>query len=175
MARAKAKIGDLTELIVPVVVIGGMYLLYNKLFGSDATSGGANNKVTDDSSKAAAAKDQAAAAAAGITQTLSNNTLNGYATDLYTKITNFTGDDLQMSDIVAVADQVNNQADWNALVNYFGVRKFNSGMAYWSWCNLFGYDCTSMDLPSALRLVLDSDHKDALNSYFTMQGINASI
>lgn len=67
----------MTDLIVPAVVIGGMYFLYTKFFGAGATSGGANNLSTDQASKTASAADQAAAAAAGITPSLSNNTLNG--------------------------------------------------------------------------------------------------
>jgi hypothetical protein len=180
MARQKVAVGDIGETLA---VVGGLgilaYFLTTKLFGAltpPPTSGTTNNTANTGASASAAAADVAAAAAAGIRQTLSNNQIASMSTTISNYITNWSGDNDTLANIIETVDQINNQADWAALVAAFGVQKFNSSLSIWSVCNTVGYDCSSMNLPSALTLVLQgTPYQGTLNQFFTAQGINAQI
>lgn len=158
--------------ILPVGVIGILgYLAYTYFGGNGSiTDTGSNNSSIDTNSAATAAADLAKTQADGVTQILSDSTLNGIATTLFQLL----GNDGDQSTIVNNVIQVNNAADWYRLVQLFGTKKFNSGGSFNS-CALIGIGCDSYDLPGALRLVLDAQHLQDINSYFVDQGIGTTI
>lgn len=167
---ANKKVGDIAgDLIMGAVVLVGGYFLFTKLFGGGSGTT-ANNNLTTANTTATAAGDIATAKASGGKQTVNDTTLNTLANTLQQQIAN--QDD--PSNIVNNVVQVNTLVDWLRLVQLFGTRSFNTG-SWYSACNLTGYNCDALDLGSALRAALPADYIANINSYFSDQGINASI
>lgn len=171
MAKRKA-IGKFnwTDLIVPGLVIGGAIYLFNQLdLGDTGTT--TNNTTVDQNTAATAAAALAAAKAAGIPQTVSDTTLNSLANTLFQQM---VADPVDQSAVLMNLVNVNTQTDWQRLYQLFGTRKANLATWY-STCALTGYQCDSLDLVSFVKFSLDQQHRSNANSFFSEQGINASV
>lgn len=159
-----------TDLLVPGLVIGGAIYLFNQLdLGDTGTT--TNNTITDKNTADTAAAALAAAKAAGIPQTVSDTTLNSLANSLYQGM---VANPVDQSAVLENLVMVNTQTDWQRLYQLFGTRKAN--MASWySVCALTGYQCDSLDLVTFVKFSLDQDRRNNANSFFSEQGINASV
>jgi len=157
-----------SDLIVPAVLIGAAYYLFTQL-GDNGTS--QNNSVVDKNTGDTAAAALAAAKAAGGQQTVSDTTLNSLANSLYQEMVQ---DPVNQAQVLNNLIQVNTQVDWQRLYQLFGTRKANTAPWY-STCALTGYSCDSVDLGTFVKYALDDQHRSEVNSFFSMQGINAQV
>lgn len=169
---------DLMSLLTIGALVGGGYLLYKYFLSGNATGTGQNNAAIDQNSAATAATDIANSQSKGITQSLPDSELNGYADSIFQLIGNAGGDPVidtgTASQVDNIVTQVNNDTDWFRLVQLFGTKKFNSGGAF-STCALVGLGCDSYDLPGLLRLTMPSGNLSSINSYFSDMGMSVNI
>lgn len=159
---------SVSDLIVPAVVLAGAYYIFTQL-GDNGTS--QNNTTVDKNTADTAAAALAAAKAAGSQQTVSDTTLNSLANSLYQEMVQDPVDQAQVFENLI---QVNTQTDWQRLVQLFGTRKANTA-SWYSTCALTGYSCDSVDLGTFIKFALDDQHRSEVNSFFSMQGINAQV
>lgn len=164
--------------IVPVGVVVGGALLYNKIFGKNGplpTNATQDNNTGIASGAAKAAADSIAKlTGAGGAGTMTAAQYQGYADTIYT-----TGilhespltDDHQ-STIKWALISANNTLDVLYIIQAFGTKQVNATDSLWSLCNLFGYHCDTVDLPTFLHLVLSSDNIAYVNSWYSSLAIN---
>jgi hypothetical protein len=171
---AKRKIGAVSDYIVPLALVaGGGYLIWKYLLSGSAginSATSSNNSTSTANTASTAASDLAASQSKGVTQTIADSTISGYADSLFQLLAN----DGDPSSIVQIVTQVNNATDWYRLVQLFGTRQFNTGSQF-SACALLGLACDSLDLSSALRATLPASYVSNINTYFSEQGINVVI
>lgn len=99
--------------------------------------------------------------------TYTSDQYTGWANDIYQQgISNIVNQSAIVSDIV----NVNTMVDLQSLISAFGIRP--AATSTFSACSLLGLNCTSFDLPSFVKQVLDNDHINNINLYLTEQGIN---
>jgi hypothetical protein len=170
---------DTMNFILIGAAIVGAYFLFKKLGSGTLTAGGQNNAGINSSSASTSASDLASAQAKGISQTIPDTTLNGYATTLYQLLGNAA--DVPMSDtdfgnIYTMIANVQNDADWYRLVQLFGTKQFNSG-GWLTSCALSGglLGCDSYDLVAALRAALSATQVSVINNYFLYRQMSAQI
>ena len=150
------------------VLVGGYFLVVKPLFQSlgilDKPS--PTDTATSDAQQKSLADAKAAAASQGKQgQTYPDSQYQNWANEIER-----LGPNQDQSGILNIVDQVNTLVDWLMLVNAWGIRKEGGFM-----CANFNVYCTSYDLPSYLREVLDAAHINNLNLYFTEQGINYQL
>lgn len=161
---------DAGDLVMPLVVLGGAYLLFSKFFGDNGT--GSNNSTVDANTAATSAAGVQQAAASGSKQTITDSTLSTLANTLYYQ---FTASTLDQSGMLNNLIQVNTWADWQRLVQLFGTRRGDVNPSWYDMCQLTGYNCDAVDLGTFINLSLDATRKQELNSYFSAQGIPVSF
>jgi hypothetical protein len=159
-----------TDLIMPAAIIGVGYYIFTQLDPGD-TGTTSNNNVVDANTTAAASAAVKALQDAGMKQTVSDTTLSGLANSIYQYLVQDPPD--QSSAMYAIVS-VNNQLDWQKLVQFFGTRKANTGGSY-SACALTGYLCDSVDLLTFIKMSMDAEHRSNINSFFSEQSINAQV
>lgn len=160
--RQKVGAGITDIVILGVVGIGGYfaYKAISGLFGNKSAIINENNQSTDAATAAANAATQAHIQATGQTTTLSPSTVQSLANSILNEVTSVDPGAFPLSggtDLPNLVDQVNNSADWVALVNAFGTKKLLDGR--------------SVDLVTALSMALPVDYKTNLDSFFVSQGI----
>jgi hypothetical protein len=161
---------DFSKYILPVgIVVGGYLLLKNtNLFSGVKTGVTANNEATTVATQASLTTSIASAAASGDLQTLTNAQLASLANDIATQgLLSTPNQDQIEHDII----QVNTLTDLLQMMYQFGTRQGNTG-SWFSTCGLLGLNCQALDMPTFVRLAVDSSHLSAINNYLTAQNIN---
>jgi hypothetical protein len=161
---------DASELIMPLLLLGGGYLLFTKILGAGGT--GSNNSTVDANTAATSAAGVQQAAAAGSKQTITDSTLSTLANTLYYQFTASTPDQSGMLNNLI---QVNTWADWQRLVQLFGTRRGDVNPSWYDACQLTGFNCDAVDLGTFINQTLDSTRKQELNSYFSAANIPVSF
>ena len=153
-----------TDLVVVGVVLVAGYFAYqaiSSLFGdSKQKINDQNNQSVDQGTSAANAATQTTVQATGQQPTLSAATIQGLANSIITVLNQVDPSDYPFDSSPGLgdyADQVNNYADWVALVGAFGTKKLLNGQ--------------SVDLVTGLSMAMLPADKSALNSYFVESGI----
>jgi len=172
LQRNRGRVGsfDAGDLVLPLVVLGGAYLLFKNFLGDNGTS--SNNNIVDTNTTTTGATSAAQAAAAGSKQTITDSTLSTLCNTLYYQ---FTASTLDQSGMLNNLIQVNTWADWQRLVQLFGTRRGDVNPSWYDMCQLTGYSCDAVDLGTFINLSLDATRKQELNSYFSAQGIPVSF
>lgn len=161
--------GDITMDLVLVGAVGlGLYFAYKGLSGlftsTKSEVNNANNAAIQTSTAAANQATAQQVAASGQKPTLLASTINGLVNTIVTAMNsdgNYPWDDLNgnIPALTGAVDSVNNTADWVALTQAFGTKELLTGQ--------------SVDLLTALSIVLSEDTKANLNSYFVNMNIGA--
>lgn len=162
------KVGDVGMDIALIALVGvGAYLLFKNfgnLFSSTASqSTQQNNADVSKNTQAANTATQQQIAATGQTPTLTPANINGLSNTIVTAM-EASGDypfgvDSNALAIVSAVTQVNNTADWIALVGAFGTKQLLTGQ--------------TVDLLTALSVVLPGDLKNNIDSYFVSMNIGS--
>jgi hypothetical protein len=163
------KVGDIGMDIGLLALIGvGAYLLiknFSSLFSSTASQAiQANNADVTKNTQAANTATQQQIAATGQTPTLTPANINALANTIITAMTSsgdypFDASDQNAQTISSSVTQVNNTADWIALVGQFGTKQLLNGQ--------------TVDLLTGLSIVVPPSMKSALDSYFLAQNIGS--
>jgi hypothetical protein len=179
----KRRVGKAEDLVVPLaigaVIIGGAWLLLNKLGNILPSSAqGANNQGTTDANTQAAAASASQTAAQGVSATLTPNQMAGIANDVNNLGIAASGPN-DLGSINSTLDQVNNIADLNGVIAAFGTKKIPAGdiTAWYNTCLSLGINCTAVGLGAFIQAVYaayDStgNYLNTLNNYLYDQGIN---
>jgi hypothetical protein len=159
------------SLVVPVVVLGGGYLVLSKLglFGSSDLA--SNNSAQAQQSSAANQQALNQAQAAGINPTLTQANAAALANDIFLQATSSAGTVSQAAQNQIASDIVNgvqNMADWYVLKNAFGFRKAGT---YWSTCNFLGFNCPEYDLDAIIKASCGPDTISDIGNYLSSRGI----
>jgi hypothetical protein len=175
----RTKISGGADYIVPgALVIGGGFLLYSLFKGGGflsnlfQTAGGANNLATDTSTAAGQAATAKALAAQGVNPTLTDTQLSQIANTVFSL---GTQDPPDVGGINNQISQINNIADLNKIIGYFGTRAVNQSMSYFSACYALGYNCQQMGLAQFINLLYAGDNADylvTLNGFLSDMKIN---
>lgn len=161
------RVGDATMDIglLALLAVGGYFLFKNigSLFSSTGSQAiAANNQAVSSSTTQANAATQQQVAATGQQPTISPATINTLSTTVVSAI-NSTGDypdPTAGSMILNAVDQVNNTADWVALASTFGTKQLQNGQ--------------SVDLLTAMSIVMTGDQKNNIDQFFVAQGIKST-
>lgn len=150
--------------LLALLAVGG-YFLYQKFFVSTKSQAtAANNAAIQQSTATANQATQQQVAASGQQPSLNPSTINGLVNTIVTAM-NSSGDypldimDNNARQIVDSVDTILNTADWVALTSQFGTKQLATGQ--------------SVDLLTALSIVLPEAFKGNLNSYLIAQNIGA--
>lgn len=163
--QRQSRMGDTTMDIVLVGAVGlGLYLAYKAISGmigptKDQITQQNNKTVTTDTASANAAT-QAHIQATGQTPTLQPATIVSLSNSVVSEVTSMDPSDFPLplsTNLPSIIDQVNNYADWIALVAQFGTKKLLNDQA--------------VDLTTALSMALPPQYKSSINSYFVEQAI----
>lgn len=177
---ARNKIAGAAEYIIPLAVASGLvYVIWAlangklNLLGTPASTSN-NNSVTD-ANKAATAATAAAAAASGVKPTISNDLAASIAAQVWTNGTNSDSFDPGVTN--SLITQVNNIADLNLVIQYFGTKQIANSSSLFSMCTTFGYNCVAVDFPTFVRVAYNNYDNGAaylqsLNEYMSDAGIN---
>jgi hypothetical protein len=179
-ARGKKKVAGGADYILPIgalALIGGILYKLGLFSGSGATD--TNNAAAAAANKAATDQTAAQQKAAGEVATLSPDTVASIANTVYTLgTTNLPSGPQAVAQIQNLLMQPLNLTDLNNVIASFGTRKAATDDGIFNACATFGYNCQALDLPSFVRTVFASDSVNqtddlnAMNSYYTLQGIN---
>lgn len=176
--KKKGKVSGTGHEVVDIALVGGAiagayFLVVKPILSGLGLSQSAAQKQTADAQQSAlqAAIDQAKASGQG-GQTYTQDQYTGWANDIYTQGTqssmwNWTGTQAAPANqdaIVTDVINVNTMVDLQLLISAFGQRK--------AQCVIWGIDCNTFDLPSFLKLVLDTIHINKINTYLADTGIN---
>ncbi len=179
LQKRGARVGKVNY--TPIILLGGVgvlgYLAYKYLPGWLQGGQSKNNDATTNANANAAAADKAANDAAGITQTISNSSAASAANTIYSTATATWATPLAQSDqdtiMWALLNNVNNAADLTAIITAFGTKSV--GDNWYSICFSLGFGCDAVGLGQFLRLALDTDHINEINSYLSSMGINTQF
>jgi len=161
--------GENTNLIVGGVVLlavgTGLYFLFKNgnPFASNANS--SNNQAIDQNTASSTASTLNTLAQQNVTPSLTAAQASGLATDIYNK--GMTGD---QQTIISDLNQCVNDADIYLIMQYFGTKQ--AATSFLSTCNLLGFNCSALDLPSWVKSVLDQDQIDQINSNYQQDGMS---
>jgi hypothetical protein len=161
---------DWEQLIIPgAVLIGGYYLIKKTgLFSGPITGTGQANAQTQAATAAANDASLKNAQNQGIVQTLTSSQLASLANDIYTQgLKDPPNQDQIQRDII----QANTLTDLLQMIKSFDTRPANTG-SWLSLCALANIQCTSLDMATFVRLVLDQAHIQTVNGYLSDTGIN---
>lgn len=175
----RTKISGNSDYIIPVaLVVGGGFALY-KLFGSGgllsnlfSNANDKNNTTTDTTIQSGQQTTAAQLAAAGAKPSLTNTQLSQIANTVFTL---GTQDPPDVGGINNQISQINNLADLNAIIGYFGTRAINASLSYYTFCYTLGYDCTQVGLNQFINILYAGDNAEylvTLNGFLNDQGIN---
>jgi hypothetical protein len=121
--------------------------------------------ATTSAQAASLAAAQTAAAASGTGKaSYTTDQYTGWANDIFTQGYGMDLSQDTMNTVVNDVTNVNNMVDLQSLISAFGVRQAS--------CGIFGTGCSNYDLPTFLKLILDSFHIDTINQYLAAQNIN---
>lgn len=173
LGSKKKRIGDTdySKYIIPIGVVGaGIYILSQTgLFGNSANA--QNNSQIASGSLSSINAAIATETASGGFATLTAANCQSLANDIYNNIQSGSPDqDQVVRDII----QSNTLLDWLYIKQAFGTKSFNTG-SWLSLCAIAQINCTTVDLDSALKAILDATHIATINNYFSSQGINYSL
>lgn len=158
--------------IILIGVLGGAawYFLKNgNPFASTANSG--NNAAIDSGTASSTASTLATLATSGTNPTLSAAAASGIANDIYTQ--GLDGSDLATEQIVQDLTQCQNDADITLIAKYFGTKQ--AATSFFSTCNLLGFNCQALDLPSWIKSVCSNDEIAEINYHFQGEGMSYQI
>ena len=166
----KKKVGaiDFSSYILPVGLLVGGYFVFTKFFGSGGPSNQQQQTQTNASAVQASLQKQQAA---GETPTLTQAQAASFANDIFTKGTLSTPDQAGIENDLL---QVINLSDLLLIIQAFGTKSINTG-SFLNACAVAKIDCSAVDLGSFLKAVLDADHINSLNSYWSLQNINYQL
>lgn len=163
---------DYSRYILPVGLLLGVYILYNKFFGSGSGTGG-NNAATTATTQAGITAAQTAETANGGFTTITTaqaanaaNTIFSLGTSGGSPVTSNAQDQIVWQII-----EVNTLSDLLLIMQYFGTRAVNTG-GFLSLCALANISCSQVSMQSFIHAVLDTAHIATINGYLSDQGIN---
>ena len=175
--KKKGKMGDIgknweTLAVTGGIAVGAYFFVVKPILAKLGIGVPAADKATTDAQADALAAAKLAAQQSGSTgATYTADQYTGWANDIYT----LGGSDTPVSQdnqqkIVNDVISSNTMVDLQTLISAFGVKPIGGSML--SWCGLFGAGCQSVDLPTFLKMVLDTIHLNYINSYLSAQHIN---
>jgi hypothetical protein len=173
--KKSRRVGDAADMILPVGILGLGALVAWKL-GLFSQSASAQNAASlTAANQAATASTASSLAAQGINPTLSAATLQSIASSIYTAGIQTPPDAATVTNSLS---QVNNLADLNQVIAYFGTKNIGSSNDIINACADFSLDCTAVDLTGFLQVVYQQaggDYLSTINQFFSAQGINFQV
>lgn len=169
----RKKIGDASQYIIPLGLLGlAGWVVYKYFISGTATGTGANN-ATQAANVASAAAAQYQASAANTPQAVPDATLNSMIgtmlSDAEQNTSMFSGSG-PGDDIVTTMGQLQNITDLYRLMQLWGTR--NAAGASGSICDLIDIDCTAVDLGTFIHATLSASQIVDLNQLIQANGIN---